>query len=301
MQTFFPRILVTGYKGQLACALHRHPLNRYFEFVASSHAMLDISDDAALKKNLDQINPQIIINAAAFTAVDRAEEHGLKATQANVEGVRNLARACKERNIPMIHISTDYVFDGNSTRPYTEDDPAEPVNHYGKTKRQGEEIVSEMLSDYIILRVSGVFSEYGNNFLKKILEMAQTSTELRVVYDQVICPTSAKDIAGVIYTIARCYFFDREKFKPGIYHYCSKIPITWFHFAMTALSEASTYKHLTISLSPVSSEEYNALAKRPSYSVLDCSKILRDYGIEQPIWKPAMEQVVKSFFVSPSF
>jgi len=297
MQTFFPRILVTGYKGQLASALHRHPLVRYFEFVACSHSMLDISDEAALKKNLTQIKPQMIINAAAFTAVDRAEEHGFKATQANVEGVRNLAHACKTHNIPMIHVSTDYVFDGNSVRPYTEDDPTAPLNYYGKTKRQGEEIVSEMLSNYIVLRVSGVFSEYGNNFLKKILEMAEANTQIRVVYDQVLCPTSAKDIAGVIYTLAKCYFFNKEKFKSGIYHYCSNSPITWFHFAMAALSEARTYKDMMISLNPVSSEEYNALAKRPPYSVLDCSKILRDYGIEQPVWKPAMEQVVKSFFV----
>lgn len=267
------KILITGGNGQLAQALAHHENARHFQLTLCNRADMDITNPISIKNICDKLKPGIIINAGAYTAVDKAEQESEQADRVNHLGAKNMAEACAERSIPLIHLSTDYVFDGTSNTPYTESDAPNPINIYGKTKWQGEEAIRASCSQHIILRVSGIFSAYGNNFFNTMLKLNKTKPDLRVVADQYTCPTYAGDIAGTLLTLIK----NLTHF--GTYHYCSTPPTSWHHFAEFILQR---------DIPTITTAEYPTAAKRPMFSALDCSKIAADYGIEQPSWEKAV-------------
>lgn len=271
MKNYLPKILITGGNGQLAQALQHHPNAANFHTTICTRHELDITNPLSIDSIIRENKPNIIVNTAAYTAVDRAEEEQQLAMLVNHTGAKNLAIAGDKYHIPLIHLSTDYVFDGQSSTAYQEDDTVNPINTYGLSKYKGEQAIREYCPKHVILRVSGIYSQYGNNFVKTVHTLAQTKNELRIVTDQITCPTHANDIAQAIFTMAK----NLKKF--GTYHFCSNEPISWHDFA----------KHLTnaTTIRPVLSSEYQSAAKRPAYSVLNCRKIATDYGIKQPSWR----------------
>lgn len=283
------KILITGGTGQLAHALLHHPEGKLFELSQLSHEQCNIGDAAGLTHTLNQHAPDIIINTAAFTAVDLAETEREKANEANHLGAMHLATYCQTKQIRLIHLSTDYVFDGESHTPYHEDECIHPINHYGATKAAGEIAVRKNLDDHLILRVSGVFSEVGKNFLKTMLCLAKEREYLSVVTDQTTCPTDAHAIAGAIFKMAQQ---DQHR---GTYHFCSQAPVSWHHFAASIFGSAiadynAEFKLHT--LKRITTQDYPTPAKRPAYAVLDCQKIKRDFGIEQPHWQAGIDRVL---------
>lgn len=283
MKNYLPNILITGGNGQVATALHQHKLARELQITACTREEMDICDITSIQHALTNFNPDIIINTAAYTAVDMAEQETETCLRTNHMGAKHLAIACKKQQIPLIHLSTDYIFDGTKNFPYREDDAATPINFYGKSKWLGEQAVREHSEQHIILRVSGVFGEHGNNFLKTMLRLAKEKKELRIVADQITCPTYAGDIAGAIFTLLK------QELRWGTYHYCSAPPASWHQFA-TAIIHAAQHQHsiLTEEIKAITTAEYPTAAKRPAYSVMDCSKIKNDYGITQPSWLDAV-------------
>lgn len=278
MTNFLPRLLITGAEGQLGQALINHPLASTSQIIPCSRSHLDITKKDSIAGAIAQFKPDVIINAAAYTYVDKAEVEGDKAYLVNYLGAQNLAKLCGQHAIPLIHLSTDYVFDGQHSLPYAEEDQAHPINIYGKSKWLGEQTILENCRQYIILRISGVFSEYGNNFFKTMVKLGKNNTKLRVVADQITCPTYAGDIAATIFTLAQ------KLSRWGIYHYCSFPAVSWHEFAEVILNR---------NIEAITTAQYPTAAKRPIYSVLNCDKINEDYGIKQPLWKKAVEHLQK--------
>ena len=293
--SFVKKLLITGGNGQLAQALCHHSLAKNFQIIPCSRLDMDITDTDSITNALVTFSPDIIINTAAFTAVDKAESDIKASVEINHLGTQHLAAACEKQRIPLIHISTDYVFDGAKQNPYQENDVPNPINFYGKTKWLGELAVRELCEQHIILRVSGVFSEYGNNFLKTILRLAQERKELRVVADQITCPTYAGDIAQAIFSIVK-----QNIERPthwGTYHYCSAPPVSWYEFAKAIVTYAQNYKKLLVEeINAITTDQYPTAAKRPAYSVFDCTKIQLDFDIPQPSWNEGIQKSIQGIF-----
>jgi dTDP-4-dehydrorhamnose reductase len=284
MKNYLPRVLITGGSGQLGHALQHHAAALEFHVTACSHAELDITDITSINKAITHYSPDIIINAAAYTAVDKAEQDREACMRINHRGAEYIAQACAKYKIPLIHLSTDYVFDGTKTSPYREDDTANPVNFYGTSKWLGEQSVRAYCDHHIILRVSGIFSEYGNNFMKTMLRLAREKNELRVVADQITCPTYAGHIAGVIFSIIK------QPARQGTYHYCDASPASWHEFAQAIINVSRQHQELRVeTVKAIPATDYPTPARRPAYSVLDCSKIENDFGIKQAEWMQAVE------------
>jgi dTDP-4-dehydrorhamnose reductase len=288
MHNYSPKILITGSDGQLGMALRHHTRAQSLPITACTRHELDITDAASIHKAIERFQPDVIINTAAYTAVDKAEQEIEQALRVNHLGVRHLAMACAEHQIFLIHISTDYVFDGTVQTAHLESDPTHPVNRYGESKCLGEQAIGEHCPQHIILRVSGVFSQYGSNFLKTILRLANEKKELHIVSDQIICPTAAHDIASAIFTLAS------QPLHTGTYHYSSAQAVSWHQFACAIIAEAKQYHSLYVEeVKAITTAEYPTAAKRPAYSVLDCSKIKKDYQIMQPDWRLSMQATLK--------
>ncbi len=273
MTNSLAKVLITGGNGQIAHSLARHPLKSSLQLISCSRKDLDITNIDSIQNEIEKYHPSIIINTAAYTAVDKAESERELAKRANVDGTENLAKLAAKHNIILIQLSSDYVFDGSKKAPYKEDDATNPINYYGLTKWQAEEMVRAHCEKHFILRVSGVFSAYGNNFYNTIQKLSASKQPLRIVADQITCPTYADDIAGALLTIAK----KPEQF--GTYHFCSTPPVSWHHFAEVILQE---------SITAITTAEYPTAAKRPSYSALDCEKIEKAFGIKQPSWERAI-------------
>lgn len=287
MTNYLPSILIAGGHGQLGKALSAHSAHAEFRTHITTRAEMDITQMTSIHHAIAHYKPDIIINAAAYTAVDKAEQENEAAMQANYLGPQNLAIACKKNQIPLIHISTDYIFDGLETSPYHEEHAANPINVYGKSKWLGEQAVREQCEQHFILRISGVFSEYGQNFLKTILRLAAERNELSIVADQMTCPTYAGHIAGVIYSMAK------QLSTFGTYHYCDIAPTSWHAFAQAIMAEAALHTTRPLAtLKAISIHEYPTAAKRPLYSVLDCHKIAEHYRITQADWHAAIKHIV---------
>lgn len=287
MTNYSPRLLITGGQGQLATALANHPLANKFSLQICSHEDMDITQPASIQAVIAKCVPDIIINTAAYTAVDDAEQNARQADYVNHIGAGQLALVCKKNQIKLLHISSDYVFDGNKDGKYQEDDTACPINIYGKSKWEGEQAIRNNCPNHIILRVSGVFSEYGNNFLKTILKLARERSALRVVSDQIVCPTYAGDIASAIYIICNNPGFQ------GTLHYSSSEAVSWYDFAQVIVDEARQHEQLAADeIFAITSAEYPTAAKRPRFSVLDCHKINKIYRIEQPSWREAVSRII---------
>lgn len=287
MKNYLPNILVTGANGQLARSLLERGQNQPVNLIMCHREQLNILNKIDIEQKIQRHRPDLIINTAAYTAVDEAERNEQQAMEVNHQGAQNIALLCKAYRIPLFHLSTDYVFDGKQTIPYTETHPVNPINVYGVSKYLGEEAVRKTLPNHIILRVSGLFGKYGHNFLKTILRLAQEKNELGIVADQITCPTDTNDIADAIFTMI-------NNLKTyGTFHFCSTPPLSWHAFAQVILETVQAKKEVTVKhVLAISSADYASKAKRPCYSVLDCQKISDVYGIKQPAWEKGLREAV---------
>ncbi|MBY8963328.1 dTDP-4-dehydrorhamnose reductase [Flavobacterium sp. D11R37] len=280
-------VLVTGASGQLGQAL-KAQANRYdnLTFVFKTSAEADITDRQQLEEVFNEVKPGFCINAAAYTAVDKAEIETERAYAINVTGAKNLAEVCLQFNTTLLHISTDFVFEGNKDTPYTEDDATNPQGVYGKTKREGEQEIEKILPQHYIIRTSWLYSEYGNNFMKTILRLAAERDKLGVVNDQTGTPTNANDLAEALLQI-----ITRGKKAYGIYHYSNEGVATWYEFA----GEIFRINNVLIDLQPIPTSAYPTPAKRPAYSVMDKSKIKEVFGLSIKGWQESLAAVLKSY------
>lgn len=278
-------VLVTGSNGQLASCIK--DVERKYDnlnFIYTDYLELNICDLNQVQGFL-KTHTQIdyCINCAAYTAVDNAEAEADKAFEINAIGAKNLAVVCKEYGVILIHVSTDFVFDGKKTEPYTEADSTNPISVYGLSKLQGEVEISKVLQEYFIIRTSWLYSEHGNNFMKTMLKLAETRDKINVVSDQVGTPTYAGDLAEAI-----VYLIHKKSKKYGIYHYSNRGEISWFEFAKAIFEEINS----DINLTPINTIDYKTLAKRPMYSVLNKSKIDRTFNIEIPTWRESLKKAM---------
>jgi dTDP-4-dehydrorhamnose reductase len=249
---------------------------------------LDIADGGAVSNKIRQVRPSIVINAAAYTAVDQAEIDAAAALAVNRDGPANLARACADKQIPLIHISTDYVYSGTKKGAYVEEDPVAPAGVYAKSKAAGDREVAAGLKEHIILRTAWLYSVYGHNFVKTMLRLGHEKESLRVVDDQYGCPTNAADLAEAILLISG-QLRDKGRLPWGTYHYCGKGVTSWFGFAKKIFEISTKYDSFGFkTLQPVATREYPTPAPRPANSVLDCSKIDHAFGVVLCPWEESL-------------
>ncbi len=283
------RLAIIGAKGQVGWELSRRAPMFGHEVLAWDVAELDITVAAAVDRALATSGANAVINAAAYTAVDRAEQEPESAFAVNRDGPAHLAAACARLGIPLLHISTDYVFDGTKTGPYTEDDPAAPLGVYGQSKWEGDEAVRRLLPRHLILRVSWVFGVEGHNFVKTILRLAREREELRVVADQRGCPTYAGDIADVLLELAGRIGQIGADNAWGVYHYCGEPATTWHGFASAIVERARLDDKLKVrTVTPITTADYPTPAARPANSVLDCARLTARFGIHPASWREGL-------------
>ena len=279
------KILVTGANGQLGQSLQKlSQKEKAFQFLFTDSETLDITNKEEVLNFFWQNEPDVCINAAAYTAVDLAETDTEKAFLVNADGTENLALACAEYNAQFIHVSTDYVFDGTNNLEYTEEDFTNPLGVYGASKLAGEELALEANPCAIILRTSWVYSEFGKNFVKTMLSLFATKEELNVVADQYGQPTNATDLAEAILTIVKT-----EKKTPGIFNFSNEGKISWHDFAQK-IAELSGSK---IKINPIVTSQYPTPAKRPQNSTLDLSKIKSTYHINIKPWEESLAKTIQ--------
>ncbi len=285
-------LLITGSNGQLAREIRALSSNykKTINFIYKDLPDLDISNFKRLVNFILDNNVNGIINCAAYTDVEKAEINPILAKKINSTGVSNLVNALKLVNGKLIHISSDYVFDGAQSRPYKESDITNPVSVYGQTKRDGEIFVINSSLDAIVIRTSWLYSNYGNNFVKKILKISSNKNEFKVVKDQIGSPTYAKDLAKICLDIISGKFSSYISKKGRLYHYSNKGEISWFEFAVEIIKFG---KQVNCKVLPILSKDYKTKAKRPQYSVLDKSKIKKDFNLEIPYWKDSLKNCIK--------
>lgn len=277
------RILVTGAGGQLGMALRqiiesREDLHGLF----TDYQQIDITNSESVEQAVSVFKPDYIINAAAYTAVDKAESEPQICRTLNATALSHLATAAKKHGARLIHISTDYVYGGDATRPYRESDPTHPCNVYGRTKLEGEQIVAQTLpDDHIILRTSWLYSLTGKNFVKTMLTLASTRKEIGVVADQWGCPTYAPVLASAIITA-----IDAKRWQPGLYNLCGSGRTTWYDFARAIFREAGVECHVQ----PLTTDQYPTPAHRPMYSVMSTEKFCNTYNITIPEWQESLHR-----------
>ena len=281
------KILVTGKNGQLGKSIHKRVTNNEHtdEFVFVGREELDLSSTDSITSYFNHNNFDIIINCAAHTAVDKAEEEAVLANQINHLAVAQLAQIAKIQQAKLIHISTDYVFDGESDKPYTETDVTNPINIYGKTKLAGEQALKDIMStDAIIIRTSWVYSEYGNNFVKAMLRLGQERDELNIVSDQIGSPTYATDLANAILDTMQNKAFKEAGQETQVYHYSSVGEISWYEFS----KEIFELTDIQCSVSPITTEQYPTPAKRPKNTLMNKDKIAETFSVNIPDWKESL-------------
>lgn len=282
-------ILVTGSAGQLGNEI-KALSGKYsgYEFIFTDVDSLDITNAGDVKNFIKKNKPDWIINCAAYNAVEKAESESDKAVLINTTSVRNIADAIKGSECRFIHVSTDYVFDGQSNVPYNEYSGTNPQSAYGRSKLGGEQAALTH-NGSMIIRTAWLYSVYGNNFVKTILKNGAEKESFTVVFDQVGTPTYAADLASAILNIVSSVIRNQSAFNPGIYHFSNEGVCSWYDFAVEIIKEAG----LKAKVIPVLSGDYHTVAKRPSYSVLDKGKIKETYGIEIPHWRASLEKCIK--------
>lgn len=288
------RVLITGAQGQVGQELmDSAPLGWQVEGLDSSQ--LDICDAQHVTAVIQKLQPQLIINAAAYTAVDKAETETLRAHAVNHLGAANLAKAAQALNCPLLHISTDYVFSGEHKQPYTEQDTPAPNSVYGESKWLGEQAISAHCLQHIILRTSWVFGLHGNNFVKTMLRLGQERDALNIVSDQIGGPTSASSIAQALWQIAQQYQ-SNSSCAWGTYHFSGAPTCSWYEFAAEIFKQATALQLMESSpiLSAIKTSDYPTPAQRPAYSVLDNTKISLDLNITQSDWKSELNLMLRA-------
>ena len=289
-------VLVVGAGGQVGRALCALDGAGGVEIVGRTRADLDITDPAQVRAALAARSFAAVINAAAYTAVDKAESDEAAAYAINRDGPRNLAIAAVERDIPLLHISTDYVFDGTRSGRYRETDPTGPTGVYGASKLAGEEAVRAAQPRHIILRTSWVYGPSAGNFVATMLRLAADRPELRVVADQRGGPTTAAAIADALLTMVR----QLDRGEPwGTYHFSGAPDVTWHGFAQEIVVRAARHLRQVPSVTPIGTADYPTPARRPANSVLDCSRIERQFGIRQPDWRATLGEIIETLQTNP--
>lgn len=273
------KVFVTGVKGQLGYDVVNELEKRGMEAVGVDIEEMDITDSTSVNKVIRAAAPDAVIHCAAYTAVDAAEDNEALCRKVNAEGTQNIANVCKDLDIKMIYISTDYVFDGQGTRPWEPDDERHPLNVYGQTKYEGELAVQNTLDKYYIVRIAWVFGVNGKNFIKTMLKLAETHSRLTVVNDQFGSPTYTYDLAKLLVDMV-------QTDKYGIYHATNEGICTWYEFACEIFKQAG----IAIEVAPVSAEEYKAKAKRPENSRMNKDKLTENGFEKLPPWQDALKR-----------
>ncbi len=290
-------ILITGANGQLGHEM-RHALaddkrfNAIYTDVAGDDVtLLDITDEDEVERMVGDHGIRLIVNCAAYTAVDAAEDNEAAAARLNADAVGILARVAKRHDARMVHVSTDYVFDGQACTPYAEDHPTNPQSAYGRTKLAGERLLLDTLGDgAVILRTAWLYSPYGKNFVKTMVSLGQTKPALKVVFDQVGSPTCARDLARAIVTVITA-----SEWHPGIYHYSNEGVISWYDFTLAIHRLAGI---TTCDVQPCHSDEFPAKAHRPAYSVLDKTRFKTTFGTRVPYWLDSLEETLHQLSIA---
>ena len=281
------KILITGSNGQLGSEFRSlENIYRDYQFTFTDIEELDLTDFKAVHSFFEENTFDYCVNCAGYTAVDKAEDEPDKAFLLNAIAIKNLAKECAGNKVRLIHISTDYVFDGNATRPYKEDNPVSPESVYGLSKLKGEEAVLKYSSNAIIITTAWLCSRFGKNFVKTILKLGSEKNELNVVDDQIGSPTFSNDLARAVLEITSSI---ENRNTNEIYHYSSEGTISWFIFAKAIIEMAG----LTCEIKPVNTNKYPTKAKRPVYSVLDKGKIKNDFGLKIPDWKSSLSKLIQ--------
>jgi dTDP-4-dehydrorhamnose reductase len=280
------RIVVTGTKGQVAQALVS--AGGESEIIAVGRPSLDLTDPESVRRALIIAEPDVVVNAAAYTTVDRAESEREQVFRINADGAGAVAEAAREMQVPVIQLSTDYVYDGTKTEPYVEDDPVAPCNVYGASKLAGEGAVLAATPNHVILRTAWVYSPVGKNFVRTMLRFAQTNEEVRVVADQLGCPTSAREIARSIVSVAQRVRHDSSPSLRGIYHLAGSGETTWADFADTIFCQIERKWKRRPAVRRISTQEFPTPARRPQNSRLNCEKVKRHYGLNIPDWQESL-------------
>jgi len=293
------KILVTGKQGQLARALAEAGVSAAFEICLAGRTECDIRNQNAVERTLARIAPDLVVNTAAYTQVDQAESEPENAFAINAAGAANVARACATAGIPLIHLSTDYVFDGRKTAPYLETDETGALNVYGASKLEGERAVAQFCAQHIILRTSWVFSPWGQNFVRTMLRLAATRDAIDVVDDQYGCPTYAPHLADAILKIAETIARNADGELFGIYHAAGQGETTWYEFAGEIFSQAAKHDGTAPIVRPIPAAQYPTAARRPANSRLDCTKLRDLFGIALPGWQAGVEECVKRAEIAP--
>lgn len=290
------KLTVTGSNGQLGWELSRRAKFFGFDIIPLDLPGFDITDTAAVMDTVKTSDADLVINAAAYTAVDKAESEPGPAFAVNRDGAANLATACEQNHIPLIHISTDYVFDGTRNRPYEETDPVSPIGVYGTSKAEGEAGIRNILTEHIIVRTSWLYGIHGSNFVKTMLRLGQEREEIRVVNDQFGCPTSAADLADAVLKISKRIISGPTP-EWGTYHFCGSGETTWFAFARKIFELAGPRCDLKLRmLTPITTDQYPTPAKRPMYSVLNCQKIKQLFDITPLPWETSLSHMIDELF-----
>lgn len=277
-------ILITGSNGQLGNEMQQAAV-RFpdFNYIYTDVAELDICDKSALDAFVKANNVNVIVNCAAYTAVDKAEDDVELCYKINRDAVRNIAEVANDNKVKVVHISTDYVFDGTNYLPYTEDMPVCPATVYGKSKLEGEQALLENCKESVILRTAWLYSSFGNNFVKTMIKLGTERDSLGVIFDQVGSPTYAADLADVILQL-----LSNKTFIPGIYHFSDEGVCSWYDFTKTIHRMAN----ITCDVKPIETKDYPARTPRPHFSVLNKGKIKSTYGISIPHWEVSLEKCI---------
>lgn len=285
------KILVTGANGQLGNELRRLCKNfPGLEFIFTDVDMLDITNPDAVSVFMEASKPAIVVNCAAFTNVEGAEDDVKNARKVNALAPQVLAAACAMQSAFLIHISTDFVFDGDTSIPYKETDETNPLSVYGSSKLEGEEKIKTVFDDYVIIRTSWLYSEYGTNFMRKILAKGKEQDSIKVVDDQIGSPTYARDLANCIIDMIIKSILNPTAYLPGVYHYANQGTCSWAEFTKEIFQLADVKCEVV----PVSSKEFPTKATRPKYSVLDTSKVREAFGIGIPNWRDSLKECISS-------
>lgn len=291
------KIVLLGKNGQVGSNILKKNKDYLFNLFSFSRRELDISNFQDFESKINIIKPDVIVNATAYNFVDLAEENETEAFKVNQDALDFISTFCNKLNIPLIHISTDFVFDGNSSQPYKEDDKVNPLNIYGKSKVGGEDVIKKNLDKHIIIRTSWVFSEIGSNFLKTILKLLETKKSISIVNNQIGSPTSANSISDIIMKILKIYS-NNKSLKWGTYHFSGYPYCSWYEFANEISSQYLKFSGSLncASLVPIDSESYNSKALRPKNSCLNCSKINKIFGFKQDDWKESLNVIIRNIY-----